>query len=102
MVFHLKLSDHHLVVHTNMMYNIYEGVDAKLRTTLNISEDLIKETESIYNAKSKSEMVEMALKDAVRFKKLQKLMDLKGNIDFDEKAIAKLREAEIEENQDNS
>jgi Arc/MetJ family transcription regulator len=69
------------------MYNIYEGDDTKMRTTLNISEDLIKETESIYNAKSKSEMVEMALKDAIRFKKMQKLIDLKGNIDFDEKYV---------------
>ena len=43
-------------------------------------------------------MVETALKDAVRFKKLQQFMKLKGNINFDEKALKKLRSAEINEN----
>lgn len=73
-----------------------------MRTTLNISEDIIKEAEAIYKTKSRSEMVERALKDAIRFKKLQQFMKLKGNIEFDEKAIDKLRSAEIEETKNNS
>jgi Arc/MetJ family transcription regulator len=68
-----------------------------MRTTLNLSENIVKEAETIYKAKSKSEMVEMALKDAIRFKKLQQFMKLKGNIEFDEKAIKDIRSAEIEE-----
>lgn len=51
-----------------MIYNIYQGDDAKLRTYFNISEALIKETDSIYSTKSKSEMVEMALKDVFGLK----------------------------------
>jgi len=73
-----------------------------MRTTLNISEDVIKEAEVIYKAKSRSEMVETALKDAVRFKKLQQFMKLKGNIEFDEESIERLRSAEIEETKNNS
>lgn len=73
-----------------------------MRTTLNISEDVIKEAEAIYKAKSRSEMVETALKDAVRFKKLQQFMKLKGNIEFDEESIERLRSAEIEEAENNS
>ena len=73
-----------------------------MRTTLNLSEDVIKETEAIYDAKSKSEMVEMALKDAIRYKKLQRFMKLKGNIEFDEDSVEKMRRAEIEEGQSNS
>jgi len=42
-----------------------------MRTTLNISDDVIREAEAVYKAKSRSEMVENALKDAVRYKKLQ-------------------------------
>ncbi len=73
-----------------------------MRTTLNISEKLIKEAQSIYSTNSKSEMVERAIKDAVRFRKIQKFMKLKGKIEFDEKSIAKLRRAEIAETKNNS
>ncbi|MFW5985754.1 MAG: type II toxin-antitoxin system VapB family antitoxin [Halanaerobiales bacterium] len=68
-----------------------------MRTTLNISDTVIKEAEAVYKAKSKSEMVENALKDAVRFKKIQQLMNLKGNIEFDEETIKRIRSAEINE-----
>ena len=73
-----------------------------MRTTLNISEEVIEEAKAVYKASSKSELVETALKDAVRFKKLQQLMQLKGKIEFDEKSIKDLRSAEIEETQNNS
>ena len=73
-----------------------------MRTTLNISEEVIEEAKTIYKASSKSEMVETALRDAIRFKKLQQLMQLKGKIEFDEKSIKDLSSAEIEETQNNS
>ncbi len=73
-----------------------------MRTTINISEDIIKEAEAIYKTKSRSEMIETALKDAVRYKKLQQFMNLKGNIQFDEQAIKNIRSAEIEETKNNS
>lgn len=73
-----------------------------VRTTLNLSEDVIKEAEVVYNTKSKSEMVEKALKDAVKFKKLKQLMKLKGNIEFDEKSIEDLRSVEVAETEDDS
>lgn len=62
-----------------------------MRIILNLSEKIIKEAESIYDTSSKSEMVENALIDAIRFKKLKQFMKLKGEIEFDEKSIEKLR-----------
>ncbi len=72
-----------------------------MRTTINISDDVIKETETVYKANSRSEMIEIALKDAVRYKKLQQFMKLKGKIEFDEESIKKIRSAEIEESNAN-
>lgn len=68
-----------------------------LRTTLNISEEILKETETLYNTKNRSKAVENALKDAIRLKKLQLLMDLKGKLNFDEEEIEKMRSAETDE-----
>jgi Arc/MetJ family transcription regulator len=69
----------------------------EMRTTLNISDDVLKETEELYNTKNRSNAVENALKDAIRFKKLQMLTNLKGKISFDEKSVKNLRSAEINE-----
>jgi len=69
----------------------------KLRTTINISEEILKETEALYNTKNRSKAVENALKDAIRLKKLQLLMDLKGKLNFDEEKVEKMRSAEIDE-----
>lgn len=44
-----------------------------MRTTLNISDSLLKETEALYNTKNRSKAVEEALSDAIRLKKLQNL-----------------------------
>lgn len=66
-----------------------------MRTTLNISDDLIAETQAIYNAKNRSNAVEQALKDAIRYKKLQKLFALKGKVDFDEEYLEAQKRAEI-------
>ena len=64
-----------------------------MRTTLNISDDIIKEVEEIYNEKNKSKAVEEALKDAIRNKKMDRLKSLKGKIDFevDPEDIEKMR-----------
>ena len=54
-----------------MMHNYYERGD-DMRTTLNISEEIIKEAEALYNTTNRSKAVEMALKDAIRLKKIEK------------------------------
>lgn len=69
-----------------------------MRTTINLPDSIIKETESLYSASTRSKAIENALKDAIRFKKLQLLMQLKSKIHFDEDAIRNLREKEIYEN----
>ncbi|MCX7922123.1 MAG: DUF2191 domain-containing protein [Clostridia bacterium] len=63
------------------------------RTTLNISEDVLKEAEALYETGNRSKAVEEALKDAIRMKKIQKLKDLRGKLRFDLDAedIEKLR-----------
>jgi Arc/MetJ family transcription regulator len=71
-----------------------------MRTTLNISDDVIAETQAIYDSKNRSNAVEQALKDAIRFKKLQKLFALKGKITFDEEYLEEQRRAEIDESED--
>ncbi len=71
-----------------------------MRTTLNLSEDIIREVESLYDAGSRSKSVEMALQDAVRLKKLHAFMDLKGTLEIDEEAVKVLREAELGEDED--
>jgi Arc/MetJ family transcription regulator len=68
-----------------------------MRTTINISDEIIKEAEALYNTKNRSRAVENAIKDAVRFKKLKELVALKSKISFDEEHIEKIREAEIYE-----
>ena len=62
-----------------------------MRTTINIPEDIIKETEALYNTKNRSKAIESAIRDAVRIKKLEKLKSLKGRISFDETAIEEFR-----------
>ncbi len=80
------------------MYYEYKG-DDDMRTTINVSEDILKEAEMLYETNNRSKAVEEALKDAIRMKKLQHLMELKGKIDFviDSSDIEKLRSMEIDE-----
>ncbi len=68
-----------------------------MRTTLNLPESIIKEAEALYDTQNRSKAVEYALKDAIRFKKLQALKGLKGKISFDEEAIDKIRGSELYE-----
>lgn len=68
-----------------------------MRTTINIPEGIIKEAEALYDTKNRSKAVESAIKDAIRFKKLKKLMQLKSKIFFDEEAVKSLRKKELTE-----
>lgn len=68
-----------------------------MRTTINISENIIKEAEALYNTKNRSKAVENAIKDAIRFKKLKEFMQLKSKISFDEEAVKSIREKELTE-----
>jgi Arc/MetJ family transcription regulator len=73
-----------------------------MRTTLNLSESIINETQKLYNTTNRSNAVESALKDAIRYKKLQNLMKLKGKIQFDDGYLEAQRRAEIDESENNS
>ena len=76
-----------------MQLNEY-GDDAVMRTTINIDDQLIKETETIYKAESRSKAIESALRDALRMKKMETLKSLIGKIEFDEEAMRDLRESD--------
>ena len=66
-----------------------------MRTTINISENIIKEAEALYGTRNRSKAIENAIEDAVRFKKLKEFMQLKSKISFNEEAIKSLREKEL-------
>lgn len=66
-----------------------------MRITLNISDSIIAETQTLYGSKNRSNAVEQALKDAIRYKKLQNLFALKGKIIFDEEYLVEQRRAEV-------
>ena len=68
-----------------------------MRTTLNISEELIKETEALYQTENRSKAVENALRDAIKMKRIESLKQLKGKIQFDTTHIDKLRSLENDE-----
>lgn len=68
-----------------------------MRTTINVSDSVIKEAESLYGTDNRSQAVEMALKDAIRIKKIQKLKELRGKIEFYDNYPAGVREAELDE-----
>ena len=72
-----------------------------MRTTLNISDSVIRETEALYGSSSRSGSVESALKDAIKFKKLQNLMSLKGKIEFDGEYLEEQRRIELNEQENN-
>lgn len=72
-----------------------------MRTTLNLSELIVKEVEALYGSENRSRAVEKALEDAIRQKKLQAFMALKGKVEIDVDAIKEIRNAELSENEDN-
>ncbi len=65
-----------------------------MRTTINLDDQLIRETESIYKAESRSKSIELALRDALEIKKKEKLRELVGKIEFDEEAMQQFRDGE--------
>jgi metal-responsive CopG/Arc/MetJ family transcriptional regulator len=71
-----------------------------MRTTLNLSEFIVKEVETLYGSENRSKAVERALEDAIRQKKLLAFMALKGQVEIDEKATKRIRKAELDENED--
>lgn len=73
-----------------------------MRTTLNLSEEVVKEVEALYGSGNRSKAVEKALEEAIRHKKLQSFMNLKGKITIDAEAVKKIREAELGEDEENS
>lgn len=54
-----------------------------MRTTINIPEDLIEEALTLSKAKTKSQVVKKALKVYINTIKRQRLIALKGTLDFD-------------------
>jgi len=65
-----------------------------MRTTINIDDQLIKETEAIYKAESRSKAIEYALRDALQMKKMEQLKALIGKVEFDEEAMRHQRDLE--------
>ncbi len=72
-----------------------------MRTTINIADEVLAETQALYNPNNRSNAIESALKDAIRSKKIRMLIDLKNKIEFDEESVEKLRGAEIFADKDN-
>jgi Arc/MetJ family transcription regulator len=66
-----------------------------MRTTIVLDDDLVKEALALTTARSKREVVEMALQELVRSRRKKNLADLAGRIrfreGFDHKAMRKLR-----------
>jgi Arc/MetJ family transcription regulator len=54
-----------------------------MKTTLNIPEDLIKKAMSLAKHKTKTETVIVALQEYVRQKKIEKILQHQGKLQFD-------------------
>lgn len=67
-----------------------------MRTTLNLSDDLIKEVIGLTKSKTKTEAVNRALHNFVHRKKLEALINLRGKISLKEN-WKELREMEKDE-----
>jgi len=57
-------------------------LEASMRTTLAVREELIEEVKALSGAKTKKDAVEKALEEFVRRRKAKKLLDLEGEIDL--------------------
>ena len=55
-------------------------MEANIRTTLNLKDDVIKQVMQITRAKNKSQAVNEVLETYVREKRTQKLFDLRGKL----------------------
>ncbi len=65
-----------------------------MRMTVNIDDELIKEAKTLTGKRTKKEVIEEALKELVRKKKREKLIEAAGRIemDIDLEELLKLRE----------
>jgi hypothetical protein len=70
--------------------------EGKMRTTLNLSDDLIKEVINLTDSKTKTEAVNRALQEFIHRKRLEALINLRGKISVKEN-WRKLREMEKDE-----
>lgn len=69
-----------------------------MRTTLNISDSLLKETTALYGTENRSKAVEDALRrDAIKMKRIEAFKQLKGKIHFDIESIDNIRSLENDE-----
>jgi len=55
-----------------------------MKTTLNIPEDLIKRAMSLARHKTKTETVIVALQEYVRQKKIEKILEHQGKLEFED------------------
>ncbi len=55
-----------------------------MKTTFNIPEDLIKKAMSLSKHKTKTETIIVALQEYVRQKKIEKILEHQGKLQFDE------------------
>ncbi len=67
-----------------------------MRTTLNLSQELLFEVKELYKEKTISKAVEVALRETVRRKKIELLLSLPGKIEIED-ITEELENAEIEE-----
>lgn len=67
-----------------------------MRTTLNLSQELLFEVKELYKEKTISKAVEVALRETVRRKKIELLLSLPGRIEVED-ITEELEKAEIEE-----
>ncbi|VAX32949.1 hypothetical protein MNBD_NITROSPIRAE02-1670 [hydrothermal vent metagenome] len=69
---------------------MYKG-RVKVRTTIDINEDLINEVMKKAGVKTKKEAIVTAMKDYLRFKKIEELKELVGNYDAFDLTLSDLK-----------
>jgi len=57
-------------------------LEASMRTTLAVREDLIEEVKALSGVRTKKDAVEKALEEFVRRRKAKKLLDLEGKVEL--------------------
>lgn len=67
-----------------------------MRTTLDLDENLIREVAEISGAKNKTDAIHTAMREYIRCRKLNRLLELRGNLDLEDN-WKELREAELGE-----
>jgi len=70
-------------------------MEAIMRTTVTLDENLVGELLSFTHAKTKTGAVTLAVKEQIRRSKLKKLAGLLGTVDVDEKAINESNKADM-------